>query len=508
MSSRTALKGLAAAAALVLALTGCAASGGDADADAEETLDLGAMVDVTSFDPAQSDVGHLLQYLQPAYDTLVRIDDEGELQPMLATSWAYVDAGNTVLELELRDDVLFSDGTELTAGAAAASLERFKAANGPRSTALAAVETFEDVDETTLRLHMSSPDPALIHNLGMVAGMITNPAVPDTELASVPAGTGPYVLDASATRRGDVYVYTRNDNYYDVEAFPFDQVSVRVLADPTARLNAVKTGQVDATYGLPGQVAEAESSGLTVVEAPGDWQGLFLVDRDGTLTSALGDVRVRQAINSAIDGDAILEQIAFGEGSPTTQMFYPGTPAYDEALNGSYPFDPEHARELLAEAGYADGFTLSMPSMDTFLPEVYPIIQQQLADVGITVEFTPLTPASGITPFLSGEFPAYFFSWGASQNWLDASLLLSADGGWNPFKVDDPVIADLMARIATASGEEQDALYAELSAYAVERAWFAPFYVVNNLMFAGDDVTVAPQPQQVTPSLYNYKPAN
>jgi len=508
VSSKSVLRGVAVAAALALALTGCVGGGSGGGGSKNESLSIGALVDVVSFDPSQSDVGHYMQYLQPAYDTLIWLDDQGELQPMLATSWEYTDAGNTVLELKLREGVEFSDGTPLTADAVIASLKRFQASTGPRASALASVADFEAVDDTTVRLTLSTPDPALTHNLALVAGMITNPAVADADLASVPAGTGPYVLDTDKTRRGDVYTFTRNPNYYDAEAFPFDEIDVRVLSDATARLNAVKTGQVDSAFGIPSQQSEAEASGLTVVSAPGDWQGLFLIDRGGVTTPALGDARVRQAINYAIDGDALLDTIAFGQGEPTTQIFYPGTPAYDDTLDDADPFDPDKARALLAEAGYSDGFTLKMPSIDAFLPEVYPLVKQQLADVGITVEYDPLTPAAGLAPFLSGSYPAFVFSWGASENWLDSTLLLSANGTFNPFHVDDPTIADLMSKIAVASDEEQDALYKQLSAYVVEQAWFDPFYVVDNLAFVGKDVSVTPQPQQVVPSIYNYKPAH
>ncbi len=503
--SRSLNGGLATAAIAVAALTGCTTSG--SSNDNQESLDLGSFIDVASLDPAQSDVGHYMPFLQPAYDTLIRLDDQGELVPMLATSWDFVDEARTIMELKLRDNVKFSDGTPLTADAVVSSLERFKASNGPRSTALASVDTATAVDDTTVQLHLRAPDPALAHNLALVAGMITNPAAADTDLASVPAGTGPYVLDTNATRRGDVYVFTRNENYYDTEAFPFDSISIRVLTDPTARLNAVKTEQVDAVYGAPSQLSEAQASGLTIVSTPGDWQGLFLIDRDGVTTTALGDVRVRQAINYAIDGDAILQSVAFDQGTPTTQVFYPGTPAFDPKLDDKYPYDPDKAKELLTEAGYANGFTLRMPSSDAFLPEVYPIIQQQLADVGITVEYDPQTPAAGLAPYLSGQYSSFFFSWGASQNWLDASLLLSESGAWNPYHVADPQIADLMSKIAAATGGEQDALYKELSAYVVDQAWFNPFYVVSNLMFVGPDVTVTPQPQQIVPSIYNYRPA-
>lgn len=506
MSFRKAWGALALAAAVAIGATGCS-TGGQEPAE-NLTLTLGTIGDTASFDPAQSEVGWVLQFLQPAYDTLIRIDDKGELQPMLATSWNYTDDENKVLELKLRDDVTFSDGSPFDAEAVVASLKRFAAANGPRASALASVASYDAPDATTVVLTLSAPDPALVHNFGLVAGMITNPAVADGDLAQVPAGTGPYVLDEDASRRGDTYVFTRNEKYYDPEAFPYAEIDLKVLTDPTARLNAVKTGQVDATWGIPPQVNEAKSAGLQVLPSPGDFQGLFLIDRKGQSIPALGDVRVRQAINYAIDGDALLKVAAYGEGTPTTQIFSPGTPAYDDALDDAYPFDPDKARELLAEAGYADGFTISMPSTDAFLADAYPIVKQQLGDVGITVNLVPFDISSGFGTFLSGEYPAYVFSWGSSQNWLDASLLLSADGAWNPFHVDDPEIADLMSQIALASGDEQDALYKKLSAYVVGQAWFDPWYVNNNLVFAGSEVTVTPQPQQSAPSIYNFSPAN
>jgi peptide/nickel transport system substrate-binding protein len=504
VSWKKVLGGLVTSAAVVVALVGCSGSGGGAKTTAE-TLKIGVLVDVASFDPSQSDVGHYMQYLQPAYDTLVKIADNGDLKPMLATSWTYSDQ-NKVLTFKLRSGVKFSDGSALDGDAVVKSLTRFKAANGPRSSALANVASMDAPDATTVKLTLSTPDPALVHNLGLVAGMITNPKVDDKTLKSDPAGTGPYVLDTSKTRRGDTYVFTRNAKYYDTKDFPFSEIDLRVYTDSTARLNAVKTGQVDAAIGDPSQESEAKSSGLNVISAPGDWQGLFLIDRDGTNTKALGDVRVRQAINYAIDGDAILKSIAYGQGSSSTQMFYPGTAAYVNSLNDKYKFDPKKAKDLLAEAGYASGFTLSMPSSDAFLQAAYPVVKQQLGDVGITVQYTNEPASAGLTPYLNGTFPAYVFSWGSSDNWLDATLLLSKDGGWNPYHVADPKIADLMSQIAVANGADQKKLYQQLSTYVVDQAWFDPWYVVDNLMFVGSKVTVTAQAQQSVPSIYNYKP--
>ncbi|GAA1020637.1 peptide ABC transporter substrate-binding protein [Acrocarpospora pleiomorpha] len=494
--------------ALLLAATVAGCSSGTKDSSGtKQTLTLGAIVDVASFDPSQSDVGNYMQYLQPAYDTLIKIDSSNQLQPMLATKWTYTDGTKTKLELTIRGDVKFSDGTAMDADAVVKSLERFKAANGPRSSALQNVESITAPDKTTVDITLSSPDPALVHNLGLVAGMITNPAAAATDLKSTPAGTGPYVLDTKKTNRGNVYAFVRNQHYYDTAAFPFNEIDIRVMTDPTARLNAVKTGEVDAAFALASQTSTAKGSGLTVLSNPGDWQGLFLNDRDGKIVKAMSDVRVRQAINYAIDGDAILKAYAFGHGSPSTQIFYPGTPAYDDSLNSKYPYDPAKAKQLLADAGYAGGFTLTMPSSTAFFGSVYPILQEQLAAVGIKVVYKNEPASAGLTPYLSQEYPAYMFSWGSSDNWLDASLLLAKNGAWNTLHAGDATIESLMKQIATASGSAQDALYKQLSGYVVDQAWFVPFYVADNIYISSTSVKVVAQPEQSVPSIYNYSPA-
>ncbi|MFC6879343.1 MULTISPECIES: ABC transporter substrate-binding protein [Actinomadura] len=495
--------------ALLLAVTlaGCS-SGAQDSSEARQTLTLGAIVDVASFDPSQSDVGHFMQYLQPAYDTLIKIDSHNELQPMLATKWTYTDAARTKLKLTLRGDVKFSDGTAMDAEAVAKSLKRFKAANGPRSSALQNVTSVTAPDKTTVDLTLASPDPALVHNLGLVAGMITNPAAAATGLKSTPAGTGPYVLDTKKTSRGNAYAFVRNQHYYNAAAFPFNEIDIRVMTDATARLNAVKTGEADGAVALASQARTAKGSGLNVLSSPGDWQGLFLNDRNGKTVKAMSDVRVRQAISHAIDGDAILKSYAFGQGTSSTQIFYPGTAAYDNSLNSRYPYDPAKAKQLLAEAGYAGGFTLTMPSMTALFASVYPIIQEELGAVGIKVVYKSQPASAGLTPYLSEEFPAYLFSWGSSDNWLDANLLLARNGAWNPFHASDTTIESLMKRIAAASGPAQDALYKQLSGYVVGQAWFVPFYVADNIYMASTSVKVVAQPEQVVPSIYNYSPAS
>ena len=499
------------AVALACGLCTCAlaACGGSTPAAPGKTttLTLASLVDVASFDPARSDVGDYVQYLQPAYDTLIRIEPDGSLGRDLATSWTYSDS-NRDLRLTLRRGVRFSDGSPFTAAAVVASLERFGKQNGPRASATASIASVTAQGAHTVLITLSQPDPALLYNLGLVAGMIVNPKVPGATLNADPAGTGPYVLDQAATTKGAVYTFTRNRYYFDPGAFPFDRIVIKPIANGTAGLDALRTGQVDGEEGSISEVSQAKAAGLTVSLTPGDWRGLFLQDRDGSKVPALGNVQVRQAINYAIDAQGILRSIDKGFGTRSTQIFYPGTQAYDPGLNAAYPYDPAKARALLRAAGYPRGFTLTMPdSAFAILGQYSAIVKQELGAVGITVKYLPTTTAEGVTPYLSGQFPAYVFSWGASNPWLDASLLVAKDGGWNIYHAATPAITTLLGQIPALQGSAQNAAFRRLSADLVQQAWFDPWYVVDNVYFSSKSVKVTPQAEQAVPSIYNYRPA-
>jgi peptide/nickel transport system substrate-binding protein len=510
--SKKVFSGLIVSAAVVLALVGCSSGGASGNHSANttatsKTLTIGTLQDVPTFDPAQTNIGDLMQYMYPSYDSLIRQNNTGQYVPMLATSWKYTNSAHTDFEFTIRSGVKFSDGTAMTAETVAASLKRFQAANGPEASAFQFVKSIAAVGKSTIRLTLSAPDPSLVYNLTLTPGMITNPKASSAALKSVPAGTGPYVLDTATSARGNVYKFTRNKYYWDAAAFPFKEVDLKVLTDPTARLNAVISGQADATYGISSQVTQAKASNVTVLSWLGGWYGLFLQDRDGVKTPALSNVLVRQAINYAIDKKALLKAVAFGQGSLTTQIFGPATPAYQKSLDNAYPFDPAKAKALLAKAGYANGFTINMPELDIQAPASYPIIKQELGNVGINVTYTTITAAGGVAPFVNGSFSSYVFVWGSSNNWVDANELLSAKGVFNPFHVNDPKIASFMTSISLATGAKQDALFKALDAYVVKQAWFDPWYISENYMLVGSHVTVTAQPGSIMPPLINYAPA-
>jgi len=496
---------LASAAALALALTGCsgaAAPQGDGG-DAPATLRIAAALPNNSFDPSQLQTGNLVQYWQPVYDTLLVLDTDAALQPNLATEWAYDDA-RTTLTLTLRDGVAFTDGSAFDAEAVKANMDHFKEGSGSNASMLASVSDVAVVDPTHVALTLSAPDPGLLNYLTTVAGAMASPdSLDDPDVATEPVGSGPYVLDTEKSVAGATYVYTRNEDYWNPDAFPYDSLTVTVMEEVTARLNALRSGEIDGALIDAKSAAEAEKSGLTLNVHRLDWQGLIIADRDGSKVEALGDERVRQALNYAFDRDGYTEKVLQGRAAASTQIFNDQSIAFDAALDDAYSYDPEKAKELLAEAGYPDGFTLPMPQSPLFAAS-NDIIEQQLADIGVTVEWTKVVSEQYIPTVQSGDYGAFIMQLSSGNEWRDVYKSIASAGPWNPRHTEDPEVERLIAEAAVApSDEEYASALQELNAYVVEEGWFAPIAFADTI-YATKDVTVTPQPQNVVPSIRNF----
>jgi peptide/nickel transport system substrate-binding protein len=505
----TALAAVTAVAAL--ALTGCsgsAAGGGDASgAPAGGTLTLGSLANITSFDPAQAHLGHQMPTYQAVYDTLILREPDGTLAPMLATDWEYND-DNTVLTLDLRSDVTFTDGAKFDAAAAKANLDHFAEANGPDANQAASISDVAVVDDDTIAITLSAADPAMTYYLSQAAGFMGSPEAIGTEgIKTVPVGSGPYVLDAKASVNGSQFTFVKNDDYWNADLQKYDKVVVKVLTDVTARVNAIVSGQVDATLLDAQTMAQADKAGLEKTSYPVDWQGLLLFDRGGAIAPELEDVRVRQAINYAFDRQTMLDQLMKGEGEVTAQVFGKTTDAYIPELDDAYAYDPDKARELLAEAGYADGFTLTVPLIPG-TESIMAMVKQQLADVGITVELSSVPQASYVTDIIAGKFPVAWFSIFQGEPWVAIRQMVIPEAAYNPFKTTDPELQGYIDAVQTG-GEQSGELAQDVNRFVTDDAWFAPWYRVNQLYYSNaDKVAVEPQIQQAVPNLYNYTPVS
>jgi peptide/nickel transport system substrate-binding protein len=501
----------AAAAALILsaslALTACGgtAAGGAAAGSTATALTLGTIQDVRSWDPAQAHVGHVLQPYQAVYDTLILREPDGKFSPMLATAWKY-NAANTKLTVDLRTDVTFSDGAKFDAAAAKANLDHFKKANGPQMAQLSAVQDVAVVDADTIDINLSAPDPALEYFLSQAAGLMGSPKALGTEgIKTEPVGSGPYVMDKAASVKDSQTVFTARKDYWNKDLQKYQKLTFKILTDLTARTNALVSGQVDATILDPKNGKQAEGAKMKLAANEVDWQGLLLLDRDGAKNPALKNVLVRQAINYAFDRKTILDQVMLGQGTPTSQPFGKASGAWTEELENYYSYDPAKAKQLLKEAGYESGVTLEIPSVPGFETQIS-VVQQQLADVGITLKVGAALTNTFTSDIAGQKFTTMYFSLFQGEPTVAVNQIISTKALYNPFKNATP---ELDAKIAAvrAGGADAGKLAQEVNKYVVEQAWFAPLFRVNQMYYHNAKVDVTPQIQQAVPSIYNYSPA-
>jgi peptide/nickel transport system substrate-binding protein len=499
------------ATAVILALTACGSSASSPETSSSATataplLTLGTVVDVPSYDPADLRYGgEFPQLWAPVYDTLLKLDPDGGVSANLATEWSYND-DNTVLTMSLRDDVTFTDGAAFDAAAVKANLEHFIAGTGNDRYLADSIASVDVVDEFEVAINLSEPDPVLEYYLAQSLGAVGSPEALSSESIKLePVGSGPYVLDTTATVRGDQYVFTRNADYWDTEAWPFDKLVIKVYSDVNARLNALTSGQIQGARINVALMDQAKASQLVIHPNRVDWIGLNIMDRAGEIEPALGDVRVRQAINMVFDRESMLAGIDLGQGTVTEQIVGEASSAYDDALNDTYEFDIEAAQDLMDEAGYSDGFTI--PMMDYSRYKTYqPYVAQALSEIGITVEFVPVTDAEGVEESISGNYPITIMAQAApAQSW-DA-LNVAYQSVYNALDSSDPELTELMETAQATSGDEQAEAYKAANEFLVENAWFAPWYYLDLIYATSDDISIELQAGSAGPQLRYYAPA-
>lgn len=471
------------------------------------TLSLASTVDNNSFDVGALQIGHRVQYWMPVYDTLLMLDPQMNAQPNLATEFTY-GADNTILNLKLRQGVTFTDGAPFNAAAVKANIEYIRDAAGQNSYMVGSVKDVEIVGDYEVNLVLNAPDPGLIGYLGMVGGAIASPATLGTETsATAPVGSGPYVLDANETVAGRQYVYARNPDYWNKGAYPFDKMVIIPMNDLSARLNALKSGQIDAAAADAKSIAEAEAAGLTVNSTQVDWQGLIIADREGKVVPALADLRVRQALNFAFDKEGLVKHLLLDRGAVIDQPFNLQSQAFDPALVGSYAYNLDKAKELMKEAGFEGGFTVKMPSTPAFA-SYEPIIEQTLNQLNVTVEWEKVAANAFIADLLAGKYPLFLMSLASQTAWMDFRRFGFAESPWNTSHVADPALDELLKTAQLATGPAQDEAMKAANRYITENAFFAPWFMVDAIYLTDADTKVDMQNQNIVPWPRNFAPAN
>jgi peptide/nickel transport system substrate-binding protein len=435
---------------LALTLTGIAAAQAP-EPTAGGTLTVAISADPPGWDPTASTSQEIPRVVYGnVFEGLVRFARDGAIVPALATEWTVSDDGLT-WTFALREGVRFHDGSELTTHDVLAKFER---ARDPESGHVnqqyyAAVDEVTAPDASTITFRLSRPSRSLLYNLARPDSIIY-PAGSAASQGRQPIGTGPFrfvrYVEGSEVR------LERFEDYWHPELPYLESVTFRIIGDPNTRLAALQAGDID----LIGAAVPPEQ--VQVIEAaPG------LTTRTGTATTEItvalnnarppfDDLRVRQAITHAIDKEAIVQGAFFGQGTVIGTHMTPAEPYYVD-LTDTYPYDPERARALLAEAGYESGLSFGFE-----LPEPYPferrtgeVIAQQLREVGITVDLSVVEWGTWIQRiFLAADYDMTIIGHSEPR---DINVYANPD---YYFRYDNPRIAELLEEAESASSPEAE----------------------------------------------------
>ena len=351
------------------------------DSDARDSAVIGTQLEPPVLDPTTNPAAVISEMLQDnLYEGLVRVDAAGEPVPSLAERWEIADAGLTYI-FHLRAGVRFHDGTTFDAAVAKFSLDRARDPQSlnPQKSRLAAIIGVETPDSRTLVLRLSRRSGSLLQSLAWTAfAMVTPTSIAGN--AVHPNGTGPFRF--ASWRRGDSITLVRNEDYWGQRA-GLQRVVFKFISEPAAAYAALMAGDVQAfpNYPAPESVAQFKADARFKVFV-GSTEGETILALNNR-KPPLNDVNVRRAIAFALDRAAIIDGAMYGYGEPIGSHFPPRNPAAVD-LTGRYPHSLADARQLLAQAGYANGITLSLKlPPPSYARRGGEIIAAQLAAVGI-----------------------------------------------------------------------------------------------------------------------------
>ncbi|HYF08797.1 MAG TPA: ABC transporter substrate-binding protein [Acetobacteraceae bacterium] len=469
------------------------------------TLVIGASSAPTGMDPHYHSSNMNNAQLRQVFNTLIDLDTAQRMQPVLAESWRAV--SETVWEFRLREGVRFHDGTPLTADDVAFTFARVPTvpnSPGPFTPSVRLIERVEVVDPRTIRFHTRGPHPFLDHDVAAIfilsRRIHENATLADFNAGRAMIGTGAYRHVSYSI--GERHEIVRNPDFWG-PAQPWERVSIRVITNAGARVAALLAGDVDLIDTVPSQdVARLEreariavfgtEANTTAYLFPDATRPTtpFVTDRQGRALerNPLSDLRVRQALSLAINRQAITERLLSGQGRPADQFAAPRLPGRATGLQ-PLPFDQERARRLLAEAGYPDGFRITIHSPNGWFAgdaDVMQAIAQGWTRIGVETRVEVLPPANLFTRATAREFSVFMTTFTANYaaNML-RQVVMTRDpatgaGPFNRQHWSSPRMDALVAEaFRTLDPERRDAVTGEAMRIATEELGVIPIFFLR-----------------------------
>ena len=472
---------------------------------ADDTLVYASDSEPENISPYHNDVREGVILGRLIWDTLIYRDpDSGEYKPMLAKSWKQVD--NKTIDFELNQGVKFHDGNEFTADDAVFTLNWAVSPDSKVVTRQSVdwIESAEKLGSYSVRLHMKKPFPPALEYLSSVVPMFPKAyfeKVGLAEFAKKPIGTGPY--KAVSITPGQGVTMDRNPNYFkdSPQGQPhISHIRFRVIPDPETRLAELMTGGIDWAWRIaPDQAEQLKAVPNLTVKSSGTMRiGFLILDARGTSSqdSPLANLKVRQALNYAINREGLSSQLVGGESKPLYAACYRGQFGCDETVATKYSYDPEKARALLKEAGYPDGFETELFAYrDRDYAEA---ILGNLRAVGIKANLRYLKYAALRDQQRGGHVPISLQAWG-SFSILDASASVGTWFGGNADdNIKDPQVQEW---IKSANNAPDPAVRKEAYAKALKRiseqAYWAPLFNYSMNYAYSNDLKFTPYPDEL-----------
>nr|WP_236692699.1 ABC transporter substrate-binding protein [Aneurinibacillus tyrosinisolvens] len=452
------------------------------------------------------------------FDTLVDYKKENtEIEPSLATEWKHSDDGK-VWTFTLRDGVKFHDGTEFNADAVVFNFERMMDKKNPYHTGgefdyfpgqfggfkgepSAVIKQVKALDKTHVEFTLNIPQAPFLANMAMPCFAIGSPEAIKQEkdkFGQKPVGTGPFVF--KEWKPNDTITLEKNKDYWLKDEPKLDKLLIRVIPDNTARLTALKAGEIDLMDGLnPSDVKAVQGDkNLQVFFRPSNNIGYLSFNN---LKKPFDNPKVRQALSMAINKQAIVDGFFSGLGEPAKNPMPPSLMGYNNDVT-DYKNDPEAAKKLLAEAGYPNGFETdfwAMPKARPYMAQPQKIaesIQADLAKIGVKTKIVNMEWTTYLKKTKNGEHPMALFGWtgdnGDPDNFL--YVLLDKDNAKPPaannislYKSDK--VHDLLIKAQTTPDNKvREELYKQAQVIIHEDAPLVPLVHSKPALAGGSNV--------------------
>jgi len=427
-----------------------------------------------TLDPNRTFNGLSFSITNQVYENLVYFGTDGVVKPRLAESWEFTEPN--ILELQIREGVTFHDGTELNAEAVVASLEHFldPEATNPGRFVLTLLSDIRATGDYTVELETETPFAPLLAHLAHPVAAIVQADLGES-LEREPVGTGPFRF-VSWEQDAEI-VLEANEDYWGGKP-EIEEVVMRIIPDVSTILVELRSGGVDAYYGIPADSFDsiANEPGLEADSFLG-WGSNYI--GFNVENPKLDDVRVRQAIAHVIDKELIGEIV---NGVPAVAAIPPTVAFAADDLDEPYPYDPERARELLDEAGVSNLDLRIDVYTDPTLETIAQILQGELADIGINLEIRTQPYEAYAEAVLEEDLELYVSGWGTVT--LDADYALygflhpsERGGGSNNSNFTDEHVTELLEEGRNNPDDEaRAAVYREVQEIILEEV---PFVTVN-----------------------------